>query len=72
MSFSNLVSDLLQSGLTETELAKLCAQRGTSTSQANINRLKRGGQTPNGDLALVLVQLHGERCGARAAPAAQA
>jgi hypothetical protein len=63
MSFSILVSELLQSGLTEAELARLCAERGASTSQANINRLKRGGQRPFGDLALVLVQLHGERCG---------
>lgn len=55
--FAQIVQDLLATGWTEQQLAA-----AVGITQASINRIKRGKQSPGGALALALLELHRARC----------
>lgn len=55
--FGDVIRDLLASGYTEAELAK-----AVHSTQATINRIKHGKQTPGFDLGVALLALRAQRC----------
>lgn len=50
---STLIDELLASGLSEAQIAEK-----VSTSQASINRIRRGKQKPLYELGIAIVELH--------------
>ena len=56
LMFTKIIKELIESGLSETEIASL-----TSVSQPTINRIRNGNNIPGGQLAVALIDLHKKR-----------
>ena len=57
--FKNIIHSLIQSGMTESQIAS-----SVNSTQASINRIKLGRQSPGYELGAALIALHDSRLAA--------
>jgi hypothetical protein len=62
-----LIEELVESGMTETEISESLRERGVDVTQATINRLKNGvHKSTSFDIGYGLMKLRDSRCEQRA------